>query len=127
MTQRSYQGMFDQICRTNGWILGEDKGEMVLGIPQGDVQVSLVVNEYQDATGQLALRFWCPVAPADKVPADQAMQINSALPHGCLATKDDQVIMTATRILNMTNQAELTVIFQTLAYYADFYGKHYSQ
>jgi len=86
--QRPYQGMFDQICRTNGWVLGEDKGEMVLGIPQGDGQVSLVVNEYQDATGQLALRFWSPVAPTDKVPAEQAMQINAQLPHGCLADKE---------------------------------------
>ncbi|MGE0710561.1 MAG: hypothetical protein AB7N76_27210 [Planctomycetota bacterium] len=127
MQQPSYFNLFDQICRSNGWVLGSDRGEMVLGVPQSDgTQMSVVVNEFQDATGQLALRLWSPVAPADKVPADQALSVNSQLPHGCLANKDGQVVVTATRILGYTSQADLTSLIQNLTFYAHFYSKHFA-
>jgi hypothetical protein len=124
---RPYYSMMDQICRSNGWVLGSDKGEMVLGIPQGDAQVSVVVNEFQDATGQLAIRFWSPVAMVDKVPADQALQVNYQLPHGCMADKEGQIVLTVTRIWNFTSQADVTNVLQNLSYYAQFYRQHFEQ
>ena len=128
MQDRPYYNLFDQACRSNGWVFGQDKGEMVLGVTQQDgTQVSVVINEFNDSTGQFAIRLWAPVAPADKVPPDQALQVNSALPHGCLANKDGQIIMTVTRILNMTNQADLTNLVQVISYYAHFYGNHFNQ
>ena len=128
MNQRPYYNLFDQMCRSNGWVLGQDKGEMVLGIPQPDgSQVSLVVNEFQDSTGQLALRFWAPVAPMDKVPADQALQVNYQLPHCALGNREGAIVATATRVVNFTSQADLTHLIQTLSYYAHFYGQHFAQ
>lgn len=128
MQDRPYYSLFEQTCRSNGWILGQDKGEMVLGVPQQDgSQVSVVVNEFQDATGQLALRMWSPVAPTDKVPPDQALQVNYQLPHGALADKGGQVVVVCTRIVNLVNQAELTNLITNVTYYAHFYGQHFSQ
>jgi hypothetical protein len=125
--ERSYYGLFDQMCRSCGWVLGQDKGEMVLGIPQDDgSQVSIVVNEFQDSTGQLALRFWSPVAPVDQVPPDQALLVNYQLPHCSLGDREGQVVATATRVVNFTTQADLTHLIQTLSYYAHFYGAHFA-
>lgn len=127
MQSRPYYGLFDQMCRSSGWILGQDKGEMVLGVPQDDgTQVNVVVNEFQDATGQLALRFWSPVAPVDKVPADQALQVSYQLPHCCLGDREGTIVTTATRVVNFTSQADLTNLIQTLSYYAYFYGRHFA-
>lgn len=127
MQSRPYYGLFDQMCRSSGWILGQDKGEIVLGVPQDDgVQVSVVVNEFQDSTGQLALRFWAPVAPADQVPADQALQVSFQLPHCCLGNREGHIVATATRVVNFTSQADLTLLIQTLSYYAHFYARFFA-
>ncbi len=123
---KPYTSMMDQICRSSGWVLGYDKGEMVLGVPtQEGGQQAVVVTDFQDGTGQLALRLWSPVCPADKLPADQALGINWQLPHGSLALNEGQVVLTATRILNLTNQTDLTNLISIISYYAAFYGKHY--
>lgn len=127
MQDKPYLSLMDKICRSNGWVLGADRGETVVGIPQGGGQQSVVVTDFQDSTGQFAIRLWAPVAPADKIPPEQALEVNYALPHGCLATKEGQVVLTATRIWNLTNQADLTNLLSILAYYADFYGKHYNR
>lgn len=128
MQGKPYYNVMDQICRSSGWVLGQDKGDMVLGIPQQDgSQISVVVNEFTDSTGQFAIRLWAPVAPMDKVPPEQAMQVNSQLPHGCLADKDGHCVMTVTRVLNLTNQADLTNLLQVLSYYAHFYSGHFNQ
>ncbi|MBL4845546.1 MAG: hypothetical protein JKY65_08475 [Planctomycetes bacterium] len=127
MQERPYYSLFDQMCRSSGWVLGQDKGEIVLGVPQEDgTQVSIVVNEFQDSTGQLALRFWSPVAPADRVPADQALLVSYQLPHCTLGNREGQIVATATRVVNFTTQADLTHLIQTLSYYAHFYGKHFA-
>lgn len=123
---RPYEGMLDQICRSNGWVLGEDKGQLVLGIPGGDGnQAAVVIDEFQDSTGQQALRFWSAVAPQSKVKPDQLLTINAQLPHGALAFKDGQAVMLATRVLNLTSPADLATVLTALAYYAGFYRKHY--
>jgi hypothetical protein len=116
----------DQICRSNGWILGTHAGEVVIGVPQGDgKQQNIEVNEFQDS-GQLALRIWSPVTQASKVPSDQALQVNFKLPHGALAEKDGSIVVVATRLWSQTNQADLTHVLQTVAHYAAFYANHYA-
>jgi hypothetical protein len=126
MQERPYYSLMDQICRSNGWLLGQDKGEMVLGIPQQDgSQQSVVINDFVDTSGQAAMRMWSPVAAADRVPADQALQVNFQLPAGALAVREGQVVVCATRIVNVTNQAELAPLLQTLAHFAKFYASHY--
>lgn len=123
---RPYEATLDRICRSNGWVLGEDKGQVVLGIPGGDGgQIAVVVDEFQDSSGQQALRFWAAVAPQSKVKPDQALGVNAQLPHGALALKDGQLVMLATRVLNQTSPADLTTILSAVAYYAAFYRKHY--
>ena len=127
MQDRPYFNLFDQICRSNGWVLGSDKGEMVLGIPQQDgSQQSVVINDFQDSSGQPAIRMWSPVAPTEKVPADQAMSVNAQLPHGHLAVQNNQVVMMTTRLVGLLNQAELSTLLSVLSYYAAFYRGHYS-
>jgi len=124
---KPYYNLCDQLCRSNGWALGQDKGEMVVGVPQADgSQVSIVINDFQDATGQFAMRFWTPVCMATQLPAEQAVQLNWQLPQGCLANREGQIVLTSTRLLNMTNQADLTHLLNTLAYYGAFYAGHYS-
>ena len=125
MQERPYYNLMDQMCRSSGWILGQDKGEMVLGIPQGGENQNVVVNEFQDSSGQLALRFWTPVAAKATVPADQALTINWQLPHCALAEREGAIVITATRTSNQTNQADLTALISTIAYYGNFYRKHY--
>ncbi len=128
MIQKPYTSMMDQICRSNGWVLGSDKGEMVIGVNTADgAQQPVVINDFQDgSTAQFAIRLWSPVCPADRLPADQALQLNMQLPHGCLANREGQIVMTATRVLNMTNQTDLTNLLSVIAYYASFYAKHYA-
>jgi hypothetical protein len=123
---RPYYNMMDQICRSNGWVLGSDAGEMVVGVPQQDgSQQSVVINDFQDPSGQPAIRMWSPVAPSDRVPADQAMGVNFQLPCGCLATREGQAVICETRVLNYTDQAELTTLLHTIAQFANFYANHY--
>ena len=126
MQSRPYYSMMDQICRANGWVLGADRGEMVLGVPQQDgSQQSVIVNDYVDTSGQAAVRLWSPVAAADRVPADQALTVNFQLPLGFLAIREGQVVVCATRIVNFTDQAEMSNLLHTVAYYAKFYATHY--
>ncbi len=127
MLGRAYDGMMDQICRSSGWVLGSDSGEMVIGIPQQDgSQQSVIVNDFQDTSGQAAVRLWSPVCPVDKVPADQALTVNFQLPMGCLAVREGQVVICATRIVGFTDQAEMTSLLHTVAYFAKFYAGHYA-
>lgn len=126
MHDKPYYSLMDRICRSNGWVLGQDKGLVVIGVPQQDgSQQSVVVDEFQDTSGQFAIRLWSPVAPADRVPADQALQVNAQLPHGALANREGQIVVAITRIWNATNQMDLTTIMSVIAYYAAFYAKHY--
>ena len=125
---RPYYNKIDQICRSNGWVLGSDQGELVISVPQADgSQQSVVINDFQDPGGQAAIRIWSPVAPVDKVPIDQAMTVNFQLPAGCLAVNPtiNQVVICATRIVNYTDQAELSTVLSTVAHFASFYAKHY--
>jgi hypothetical protein len=126
---RSYYNKIDQICRSSGWVLGTDLGEMVIGVPQADgSQQSVVINDFQDPSGQAAIRIWSAVAPIAKVPVDQAMTVNFQLPAGCLAVNPElqQVVICATRIVNYTDQAELSTLLSTVAHFAAFYAKHYA-
>lgn len=126
MLDKPYYNLADQMCRSNGWILGQDKGEMVIGVPQADgSQVSVVFNDFQDSTGQFAIRLWTPVCQAAQLPADQATQLNWQLPQGCLANREGAIVLTATRVFNFTNQADLTHLINTLVYYGAFYAGHY--
>lgn len=126
MQSRPYYNMMDQICRSSGWVLGSDRGEMVIGIPQQDgSQQSVIVNDFQDTSGQAAIRLWSPVGPADRVPADQALTVNFQLPLGFLAVREGQAVVCATRIVNFTAQAEMTHLLHTVAYFAKFYATHY--
>ncbi len=123
---RPYYGLMDQICRSNGWVLGADAGEMVIGVPQPDgSQQSVVVNDFTDTSGQAAIRMWSPVSPQDRVPADQALGVNFQLPAGCLAIREGQVVVCATRVVNYTDQAELMSLIHTVAQFASFYANHY--
>jgi hypothetical protein len=123
---KPYYQFMDGICRRNGWVLGEDRGDMVIAVPTGDPQPRpVVVLDFQDTTGQLALRFFSPVVPAGKIPADQALAINFQLPHGAIAIKDGQVVICATRVLGTANPTEVTGVIAAIATYAAFYAKHY--
>lgn len=123
---KPYQSFFDGLSRRNGWVVGEDKGQMVLGVPTADGgQRPIVVAEFQDSSGQLALRFWAPVAPIGKVPPDQALKLNYQLPHGALAEKEGQVVIVATRVFNGINAADVTNVIAALAHFSGFYAKHY--
>jgi len=123
--EKPYYSLMEQVCRAQGWVLGQDKGDMVLGVPHEGEQQSLAVYEFQDSSGQFALRLWSPICAADKLPADQALKINYQLPHGALAVHDGAVGMVATRVLNHTNQTDLTTLVTALTYYAAFYKQHY--
>jgi hypothetical protein len=118
--------MMDQICRSMGWVFGSDRGEMVIGVPQQDgSQQSVEINDFVDTSGQAAIRLWSPICPADKVPPDQALTVNFQLPAGCIAVKDGMAVICSTRIVNFTDQAELTSLVHTVASYAAFYKNHY--
>jgi hypothetical protein len=115
-----------QICDRNGWILGYDKGELVIGVTlQSGEQRSIVVGEFQDMSGQIALRLWTPIAPASAIPAEQALQLNMQLPHGALAIKDGRAVLVATRVYKDANLSDMSNLMSTIAYFGDFYGKHY--
>lgn len=126
MALKPYHNFFDQICRRNQWILGEDKGEMVIGVATGDGgQRSVVVNDFQDTSGQLALRMWSPIVQVGRVPADQALKINMQLPHGALAEHQGQVVLVSTRVFKGANPSEVSDLVAALATFAAFYAKHY--
>ena len=126
MQEKVYYGLLDQICRSQGWVLGTHQGEVVVVVPQADGKTqNIEINEFQDSS-QVALRIWSPVCPAAKIPADQALTVNFKLPHGALAVKDGTVVVVVTRLFNQTNQADLTHVLQTVAHYAAFYANHYA-
>ena len=64
MNQRPYYNLFDQMCRSNGWVLGVDKGEMVIGVPQQDGhQQGVVVNDFLvlvDSANQFRAQGYSP-------------------------------------------------------------------
>ncbi|RMG19099.1 MAG: hypothetical protein D6731_00380 [Planctomycetota bacterium] len=87
----------------------------------------MVINDFVDpTTGQAAMRIWSAVAPADRVPVDQAMTVNFQLPAGAFAVNEGMAVIVTTRIVNFTDQAELTPLLATVAQFAKFYADHYA-
>lgn len=123
---KPYFQFIDGISRRNGWILGEEKGRMVVGVTTSDGNKrSILVDDFADTTGQLVLRFWCQVGPVGRVPADQAMKINIQLPHAALADRDGIVVITATRMMQFANPSEVSLLLASMATFAQFYARHY--
>jgi hypothetical protein len=122
--------MMDQICRAQSWTLGTDQGEMTVTVPQQDGSDQVVtINDFNDPSGQAAIRVWSPVTVVGKVPPDQALTVNFQLPAGALATNaaTNQIVVCATRIVGFVNQAQMVTLISTVAHFASFYANHYGQ
>ncbi len=121
-TQEHFAQLLERVCEERGWML----------LPSG-VQVNfadgrhqLVGLEFFQSGPEELVRLYSTIGSAEElgtVRLTVALRINAELAHGCLAVKNDDLIMTDTLMLQDADMAEIEASISFLAENADYYEK----
>ena len=121
-TQEHFAQLLERVCEERGWML----------LPSG-VQVNfadgrhqLVGLEFFQSGREELVRLYSTIGSAEElgtVRLTVALRINAELAHGCLAVKNDDLIMTDTLMLQDADMAEIEASISFLAENADYYEK----
>ena len=120
--QEHFAQILKRVCRDRGWDL----------LPTG-VQVSwpndrrqLIEIEFFQFEREELLRLSTTIGEVDGMNAVRltvALRINAELAHGCLAVREDHLVMTDTLMLRDADSAEIEASIGFLAENADYYEK----
>jgi len=119
-TQEHFAQILKRVCRNQGWDL----------LPTG-VQVSwpngrrqLIELKFFQFQREELVRLFTTIGDVDSMSAVRltvALRINAELAHGCLAVKEDHLVMTDTLMLRDADAAEIEASIAYLAETADYY------
>jgi len=119
-TQEHFAQILKRVCRNQGWDL----------LPTG-VQVSwpngrrqLIELKFFQFQREELVRLFTTIGDVDSMSAVRltvALRINAELAHGCLAVKEDHLVMTDTLMLRDADAAEIEASISYLAETADYY------
>src|SRR5262245_26949440 len=115
-----------KMCKLEHWTAEPDGGGVWIEIPQpkGRKQKVFAVS-FKDKTEPM-VRYTSRIGPADQIEdkrAKMALELNSKLPHGCLAIDGDQLVVTATRPLKTTTPESSAAAVRYIANQADTYER----
>jgi len=92
----------------------------------GDGRHQIVELEFFDYREQELVRFFTTIGDATQLSAVRlniVLRLNAELAHGCLAVKDDNLVMTDTLLLKDADPDEIEASVSYLAETADYYEK----
>jgi hypothetical protein len=122
VTQKRFAAILKRVCQEQGWEL----------LPSG-VRVSwangrqqLVELEFFPFKQEELVRLYTTIGSVEKLSAIRltiALRINVELAHGCLAVKNDDLVMTDTLMLRDAGYGEIEASINYLAETADHYEK----
>ena len=120
--------LVEKICELKGWEkrARTSMSAWMIEIPQprGRKQ-DMVVTGFKDGASPM-VRFTTVVGSQEKLDATRvrtALELNSKLPHGCLALEEGNLILTGTRPLDTTTPATSAAAIAFLAGQADMYER----
>lgn len=118
--------LVDGIVLAQGWKAAEDRGCFSLSVPQDrDRHQSVTLVEFKDDNEPM-VRYTTQIGKADALVPPRlrsALELNSSLPHGCLAVADGHLVLTLTRPLRTTTAETSGDAIRFIARQADMYEK----
>jgi hypothetical protein len=121
-TQEGFPQILRQVCQERSWELVPSGVHLTM---PGNRQ-QLVELEFFQFKDEDLVRFHTTIGDFEKLNLVQmkvALSINVNLAHGCLAVKDNQLVMTDTLMLKDANFGEIEASIAYLAETADYYEK----
>jgi len=116
----------EAVTKLKGWKSVTERGSLGFEVPQADSRKQFVaVSEFRDES-QPMVRFTTRIGPADRLDPKRlrsALELNSHLPHGCLAVDAGHLVMTNTRPLKTTTPETSGKVIEFIARQADQYEK----
>lgn len=118
--------LINAIVRHQGWKADKDGSLFSLAVPQDGGRHQVVsVSEFADE-GEPMVRYTTRIGKAARLEGSRlraALELNSRLPHGCLAVESDHLVLTETRPLGTTTPETSGNAIRYIARQADSYEK----
>jgi hypothetical protein len=115
-----------QMCKAEGWTSTQDGTSWEIEIPQPKERKQKVsASGFQDGADPM-VRYLSKIGGVDKIDDQRtrmALELNSKLPHGCLAIEGGFLVFTETRPLRTTTPESSAVAVRYLAKQADMYER----
>ena len=115
-----------QMCKAEGWTSTQAGSSWEIEIPQPkDRKQAVSAAQFQDGADPM-VRYLSRIGSADKIDDQRtrmALELNSKLPHGCLAIENGYLVFTETRPLRTTTPESSAVAVRYLAKQADMYER----
>jgi hypothetical protein len=112
----------ERVCQERGWMLLPSGAQVTLAAGRHQ----LVELEYFQSGRDDLVRLYTTIGSAEDlgtVRLAAALRINAELDHGCLAVKNEDLIMTDTLMLRDADLDEIDASISFLAETADYYEK----
>ena len=118
--------LVEKMCAKESWASSpsNDGWEIVIPQPKGRKQ-SVFATSFKDGAESM-VRYTSVIGNADSVDdrrSRTALELNSRLPHGCLAIGDGHLVVTETRPLKTTTPETSAAAVKYLAKQADTYER----
>ena len=118
--REKFDRVYAEVCAARQWL--SESGEVEIKLESGRSQrVQLQFFEYE---GRAMVRFRTVIGSTERIRPTRlhfALEMNYQLPHGCLAVKNDELVMVDTLILEDADPGEIEAILDYLAVTADHY------
>ena len=120
--QQQFGQLCERVCAERGWELLKSG----IRVSFADGRHQLVDVEFEQFEDQELVRLSTTIGAADAlgpVRLTVALRLNAALAHGCLAIRQDDLVMTQTLLLADADHDEIDTSIKYLAETADDYEK----
>jgi hypothetical protein len=118
--------LINALAGQQGWTTTKEGPRFTLAVPQGAERHQVVaVSEFTD-NGEAMVRYTTRIGKATGLEGPRlraALELNSRLPHGCLAVEGDHLVLTETRPLGTTTPETSGIAIRYIARQADSYEK----
>ena len=115
-----------KMCKLEHWTAEPEGAGVWIEIPQPKGRKQKVyAAPFKDKTEPM-VRYTSRIGPADQIEdrrAKMALELNSKLPHGCLAIEGDHLVVTETRPLKTTTPESSAPAVRYLASQGDTYER----
>ncbi|MFP8874393.1 MAG: hypothetical protein VCB42_07670 [Myxococcota bacterium] len=118
--KEKFDGICGRLCERRGWTLGANAVEVPL--EQGRQQS--VQFDFFTHDGHEMVRLHTTIGSTRRIRPDRlifALELNFGLPHGCLAVRNDNLVMADTLILEEVDSLQLESSLGYLAKTGDHY------
>ena len=122
VTQQRFAEILERVCQVRGWELLHSG----VRVSWADGRQQLIELEFFPFKEEELVRLYTTIGSIEKLSAIRltiALRINVELAHGCLAVKNDQLVMTDTLMLRDADYGEIEASIKYLAETADHYEK----